>query len=79
MAPLTLDDPEAAILAHRPVFDPETDEAIGYVHSAEYGYSVGACVAYTYLPPEFAAPGTDVEVLYEGETYAATVEEEPLI
>jgi aminomethyltransferase len=79
VAVLTLDDPEAAILDDRPVLDPETDEAIGYVHSAEYGYSVGACVAYTYLPTEFADPGTDVEVLYEGEKYAATVREEPLI
>jgi aminomethyltransferase len=79
VACLTLDDSEAAILDDRPVLDPETDDAIGYVHSAEYGYSVGACVAYTYLPPEFAEPGTDVEVLYEGEKYAATVQEEPLI
>jgi aminomethyltransferase len=79
VAPLTLDDPEATILDDRPVLDPETDESIGYVHSAEYGYSVGACVAYTYLPPSYAEPGTDVEILYEGETYAATVREEPLI
>jgi len=79
VACLTLDDPEAAILDDRPVLDPETDEAIGYVHSAEYGYSTGACVAYTYLPPSHADPGTDVEILYEGEKYAATVREEPLI
>jgi aminomethyltransferase len=79
VACLTLNDPEATILADRPVLDPETDEAIGYVHSAEYGYSVGACVAYTYVPPSYAEPGTDVEVLYEGEKYAATVREEPLI
>jgi aminomethyltransferase len=55
------------------------EETIGYVHSAEYGYTVGACVAYTYLPPEYAEPGTELEVLYEGERYAATVREEPLV
>jgi len=55
------------------------DETIGYVHSAEYGYTVGACVAYTYLPPEYAEPGTEVEVLFEGDRYAATVREEPLV
>jgi aminomethyltransferase len=60
------------------VFAPGDDDTIGYVHSAEYGYSVGACVAYTYLPPEFADPGTDVEILYEGDRYEATVREEPL-
>jgi aminomethyltransferase len=79
VACLTLDDPEQTILAHRPVLDPDTDETIGYVHSAEYGYTVGACVAYTYLPPAYAEPGTDVEVLYEGERYEATVREEPLL
>jgi aminomethyltransferase len=61
------------------VLDPETGESLGYVHSAEYGYEVGACVAYTYLPPEYAEPGTSVEVLFEGDHYAATVREEPLI
>ncbi|WP_089385166.1 GcvT family protein [Halorubrum vacuolatum] len=77
VACLTLDDPEAVILNHRPVLD--GDETIGYVHSAEYGYTAGACIAYTYLPPEYAEPGTEVEVLYEGERYAATVREEPLV
>jgi len=79
VACLTLDDPEAMVMADRPVLDPETGESLGYVHSAEYGYSVGACVAYTYLPPEYAEPGTDVQVRYEGELVDATVREEPLL
>ncbi|MDY6819540.1 MAG: FAD-dependent oxidoreductase [Halobacteriales archaeon] len=79
VAPLTLDDTTATILPHRPVFAPGDDETLGYVHSAEYGYTVGACVAYTYLPPEYADPGTAVEILYEGDRYAATVREEPLV
>ena len=76
VACLTLDDEDAVVFAHRPVLD--GDEVLGYVHSAEYGYAVGACVAYAYLPPEYAEPGTEVEILYEGERYAATVREEPL-
>jgi aminomethyltransferase len=86
VACLTLDDESAVILPDRPVLDgtgdgadPRDDELLGYVHSAEYGYTVGACVAYTYLPPEYAEPGTEVEVLYEGDRYAATVREEPLL
>jgi aminomethyltransferase len=79
VACLTLDDPEQVVLAHRPVLDPESGEALGYLHSAEYGYTVGACVAYSYLPPEYAEPGTEVEVLYEGERHPATVREEPLV
>ncbi|WP_435156558.1 GcvT family protein [Haladaptatus sp. DFWS20] len=77
VACLTLADEDAVILTDRPVLD--GDRTIGYVHSAEYGYTVGACVAYTYLPPEYAKPGTEVEVLYEGERYPATVREEPLV
>jgi Glycine cleavage system T protein (aminomethyltransferase) len=76
VACLTLDDPDAVILSERPVL--VNDEPVGYVHSAEYGYTVGSCIAYTYLPPEHAAPGTSVEILYEGQRYPATVREEPL-
>jgi len=79
VACLTLDDADATILDDRPVFAPGEDESLGYVHSAEYGYTEGACVAYTYLPSEYAEPGTDVEILFEGERYAATVREEPLV
>ena len=79
VACLTLDDPEATVLDDRPVLDPETGEALGYVHSAEYGYTVGQCVAYTYLPPAYAEPGTSVEILFEGTYYDATVREEPLV
>jgi aminomethyltransferase len=77
VACLTLDDESAAILDNRPVLD--GDETLGYLHSAEYGYSYGACVAYAYLPLEYAEPGTQVEILYEGDRYAATVREEPLV
>jgi len=74
---LTLDDEDAVVLDNRPVLD--GDETLGYLHSAEYGYSVGACVAYAYLPPEYAEPGTEVEILYEGDRYDATVRAEPLL
>jgi aminomethyltransferase len=79
VACLTLDDESATILDNRPVFAPGEDESLGYVHSAEYGYTTGACVAYSYLPPAYAEPGTSVEILFEGERYAATVREEPLV
>ncbi len=77
VACLTLDDEDAAILRNRPVLD--GDETLGYVHSAEYGYTVGSCVAYSYLPPAYADPGTEVEILFEGDRYTATVREEPLV
>lgn len=35
-------------------------------------------MAYAYLPPGRAEPGTDVQIEYEGDRYDATVREEPL-
>jgi glycine cleavage system aminomethyltransferase T len=76
IVPLTLDASTDRLLSGRPVgVDGET---LGYVQAADYGYSVGASIAYTYLPKEYATPGTAVHVTCEGETYDATVREEPL-
>ena len=54
------------------------DRTLGYVTSTNYGYSVGRHIVYGYLPSEYAAPGTPVEVLYFGRHHAATVAAEPL-
>ncbi|MFI9029182.1 FAD-dependent oxidoreductase [Streptomyces sp. NPDC053560] len=73
---LTLDDPAAVVLGKEPVL---VDGApAGYVTSASYGYSIGRCVAYAWLPAAAAAPGTAVQVEYFGERVPATVAEEPL-
>lgn len=48
----------------------------GYVTSASYGYTLGRCVAYAWLP---ALPaGTGVHIEYFGEKIPATVADEPL-
>ncbi|MFB6227693.1 MAG: FAD-dependent oxidoreductase [Halobacteriales archaeon] len=78
VACLTLDDEDAMVMADRPVVSPDGGDVLGYVHSAEYGYTVGRCVAYAYLPPDRAEPGTDVVIEYEGDRHAATVRKEPL-
>ena len=72
---LTLDGP-GALLGKEPILDGE--QAIGYVTSANYGYSIGKFIAYGYLPIAYATPGTRVDVEYFGERYSATVSEEPL-
>jgi glycine cleavage system aminomethyltransferase T/glycine/D-amino acid oxidase-like deaminating enzyme len=51
---------------------------VGYVTSANYGYSAGSFIAYGYLPIAHAAPGTRVEVEFFGERFGATVSDEPL-
>ena len=73
---LTLDDRSAVLLGKEPILS--EDRKLGYVTSANFGYSVGAFIAYGYLPVEYAAEGTSVEVEYFGERYAATVRKEPL-
>jgi glycine cleavage system aminomethyltransferase T len=74
---VTLDDPDAVVLGGTPVFDGET--RVGYLTKAEYGYTVGRCIAYGYLPVEYSDAGTELEIQYENERYVATVREEPLI
>lgn len=53
-------------------------ERLGYVTSANYGYSVGLHIVYGYLPLEYASEGTTVQVKYFDRLYAATVTNEPL-
>ncbi len=51
--------------------------AIGYVTSAAYAYTLGVPLAYAWLPAEFTAVGTAVEIGYFGERYRAVVTAEP--
>ncbi|MFD4480566.1 FAD-dependent oxidoreductase [Streptomyces sp. NPDC058471] len=71
---LLLDDPAAVVLGKEPVF--VDGVPAGYVTSASYGYTLGRCVAYAWLPP--LETGTSVHVEYFGEKVPATVAEEPL-
>ena len=73
---LTLDDPTAVIMGKEPVL--ADGKVLGYVTSAGYGYSLGRCIAYAYLPLGYAAPGTPVTVEYFGKSLAATVVEKLL-
>jgi glycine cleavage system T protein len=73
---LTLDDPQAVIMGKEPIYS--NGEKLGYVTSANYGYSVGKFIAYGYLPIAHAAAGTKVEVEYFGQRLTATVTREPL-
>ncbi|MGA4843239.1 GcvT family protein [Streptomyces sp. G45] len=81
LTPLLLDDPAAVVLGAEPVYvdatrDGTGDAPAGYVTSAAYGYTLGRCVAYAWLPPLPA--GTGAHIAYFGERLPATVAEEPL-
>ena len=76
LACLVLDDPEAVVMGKEPVYVDGTP--VGYVTSAAYGYSVGASIAYAWLPASAAEPGSRVHVEYFGVRLPARVAEEPL-
>jgi glycine cleavage system T protein len=73
---LTFEDRAAVVLGKEPVLDGEA--VLGYVTSANFGYSVERSIAYAYLPMEHAGVGSRVEVEYFGRRYPATVSDEPL-
>lgn len=73
---LTFDDPSVTVLGKEPIYHDGT--VLGYVTSANYGYTARKSIAYGYLPVEYAVPGTKVEVLYFGQRHTATVVKEPL-
>jgi 4-methylaminobutanoate oxidase (formaldehyde-forming) len=76
LACLTLSDPRAVALGNEPV---RIDgEVAGRVTTGGYGYSVEKSIAYAYVPPELAEPGTEVEVDIFGDWVTGTVEREPL-
>ncbi|MET0771408.1 MAG: glycine cleavage T C-terminal barrel domain-containing protein, partial [Solirubrobacteraceae bacterium] len=73
---LVLADPRSVALSNEPV---RVDgQVLGRVTSGGYGYTVGRSIAYAYLPPEHAAPGTEVAVEIFGEWVAGEVAAEPL-
>ena len=73
---LTLSDPRAMTLGNEPVF--RSGEVVSRVTSGGLGYSVGASIAYAYLPIEAAVPGTAFQVEVFGERVPAVVADEPL-
>ncbi|MEO8228464.1 MAG: FAD-dependent oxidoreductase [Chloroflexota bacterium] len=73
---LTIDDPATVAMGKEPVF---ADGApAGYVTSAAFGYSVGASIAYAWLPAAAAVPGRRVEIESFGARVPARVAAEPL-
>ncbi|WP_406273971.1 FAD-dependent oxidoreductase [Nocardia sp. NBC_00881] len=76
LACLRVDDGRSVVLGQEPVF--LDGRPAGYVTSAAFGHTVGAPIAYAWLPAS-AAPGTPVEIQYFDRRVAATVVAEPLV
>ncbi|SPO00267.1 related to dimethylglycine dehydrogenase, mitochondrial precursor [Cephalotrichum gorgonifer] len=72
---LVIDDGRSVVLGKEPVF--VGGEAVGYVASATFGYTVGTPIAYSYLPSA-VGEGDSVGIEYFGRRIRATVASEPL-
>ena len=73
---VALDDPRAVALGSEPVR--YGDEIVGRVTSGGYGYAVGTSIAYAYVPPAQAEPGTRFAIDIFGDWVGAEVRSEPL-
>jgi glycine cleavage system aminomethyltransferase T/glycine/D-amino acid oxidase-like deaminating enzyme len=73
---LTLDDPRAVALGSEPVRI--GGEMCGRVTSGGFGYTVGASIAFAYLPVEQSKPGTEIAVNVFGEWVPGVVADQPL-
>ncbi|MDP9184478.1 MAG: FAD-dependent oxidoreductase, partial [Actinomycetota bacterium] len=73
---MTFDDPRSVVMGKEPIW--HGGNVVGYVTSANYGYSIGRGIVYGYLPVALVDEGTSVEVEYFGTRYAATVAADPL-
>lgn len=74
---LVLDRFQDVVLGNEPVFLPGEGVAAGFVTSAAQGFSVGASIAYAWLPADLP-PGSRVEIAYLDRRYGARVTEEPM-
>jgi 4-methylaminobutanoate oxidase (formaldehyde-forming) len=73
---LTLADPASVVIGGEPILG--ESGTIGRVTSGGYGYTVGASIAYGYVPVASSTAGTRLAVEMFGDAVAATVSREPL-
>ena len=76
LVPILLDDADAAPLGGEPILI--DGKKVGYVTSANFGYTVGKSIAYGYLPAEQAAPGTRAAVRIFDREIEGAVTSEPI-
>ncbi len=81
---LTSDDPRAMALGKEPILRPDgagreshPDRCLGYVTSADYGYSAGKFIFYGYVPVACAEPGTRLEIQYFDTRFPVVVDADP--
>ncbi|WP_342640341.1 GcvT family protein [Rhodoligotrophos ferricapiens] len=73
---MSLSDGDAEALGNEPIF--ANGALAGVTTSGGHGYAVGRSLAFGYVKPELARPGTELEVEILGERRKAKVEAQPL-
>jgi len=73
---IILEDPKAVVLGNEPVR--VANKVVGRVTSGSYGVSIGASIAFAYLPVELALAGTQTEILVFGYWISGQVVRGPL-
>jgi glycine cleavage system aminomethyltransferase T/glycine/D-amino acid oxidase-like deaminating enzyme len=77
LSAMTFDDPGVVVIGKEPI--QHDGQVVGYVSSANFGYTIGKSIAYGYLPLEHADPGTKLAIEWFGQQYPVTVEKTPLL
>jgi glycine cleavage system aminomethyltransferase T len=73
-----VEDAGAVPMGREPVYAAAGGAAAGFVTSAAFGHTVGAPIAYAWLPAALAVPGTELTIGYFDRRLRATVAAEPL-
>ncbi|KAF2483251.1 Dimethylglycine oxidase [Neohortaea acidophila] len=73
---LVIDDKQSVVLGKEPVF--YAGQAVGYVTSAAFAYTIGKPIAYAWLPASVSVDES-VEIEYFSRRIRATVAREPLV
>jgi glycine cleavage system aminomethyltransferase T/glycine/D-amino acid oxidase-like deaminating enzyme len=74
---MTFDDPGVVVIGKEPIL--HDNQVVGYITSANYGYSIGKSIAYGWLPANCAEPGTELAIEWFGKQYPVTVQKGPLL
>ena len=72
---MRLEDPGVVVMGKEPIVS--AGDTVGYVTSANYGYTIQESIAYGYLPVELAGVGNTVDIEFFDESHQATVVAEP--
>jgi glycine cleavage system aminomethyltransferase T len=77
LSTMTFDGPSVVVIGKEPIL--HEGKIVGYVTSANYGYTVQKSIAYGYLPTDLAEPGAKLEIEWFGKAYDVRVERAPLL